>query len=144
MVDPERNPLEAQQLIQKYGVQSAGVVVASGNDRRVIDAGELAELDYSTVQFTGQPEMKGFKGEQLFTSALLQLSEGKKPRILFTTGHGELSLDDRGPGRPRPRPADPGERQLRHRGVGLARQARRARGDRPHRDRRAQGELRQA
>jgi ABC-type uncharacterized transport system involved in gliding motility auxiliary subunit len=98
MVDPERNPLEAQQLIQKYGVQSAGVVVASGNDRRVIDAGELAELDYSTVQFTGQPEMKGFKGEQLFTSALLQLSEGKKPRILFTTGHGELSLDDQGPG----------------------------------------------
>lgn len=98
MVDPERNPLETQQLIQKYGVQSAGVVVASGNDRRVIDAGELAELDYSTVQFTGQPEMKGYKGEQLFTSALLQLSEGKKPRILFTTGHGELSLDDQGPG----------------------------------------------
>lgn len=98
MVDPERNPLEAQQLIQKYGVQSAGVVVASGNDRRVIDAGELAELDFSTVQFTGQPQMKGYKGEQLFTSALLQLSEGRKPRILFTTGHGELSLDDQGPG----------------------------------------------
>ncbi|HSN85335.1 MAG TPA: Gldg family protein, partial [Thermoanaerobaculia bacterium] len=85
LVDPDRNPLEAQQLIQKYGVESAGIVVVSGNDRRVIDAGELAELDYSTVQFTGQPEMKGYKGEQLFTSALLQLSEGKKPRILFTT-----------------------------------------------------------
>ncbi|HSF42777.1 MAG TPA: GldG family protein [Thermoanaerobaculia bacterium] len=98
LVDPDRNPLEAQQLIQKYGVESAGIVVVSGNDRRVIDAGELAELDYSTVQFTGQPEMKGYKGEQLFTSALLQLSEGKKPRILFTTGHGELSLDDQGPG----------------------------------------------
>lgn len=98
MVDPDRNPLEAQQLVQKYGVQSAGVVVASGNDRRVIDAADLAELDFSTVQFTGQPEMKGFKGEQLFTSALLQLSEGKKPRIYFTTGHGELSLDDQGPG----------------------------------------------
>ncbi|HKV10746.1 MAG TPA: GldG family protein [Thermoanaerobaculia bacterium] len=98
MVDPDRNPLEAQQLIQKYGVKSAGVVVASGNDRRVIDAADLAELDFSTVQFTGQPEMKGYKGEQLFTSALLQLSEGKKPHILFTTGHGELSLDDQGPG----------------------------------------------
>jgi ABC-type uncharacterized transport system involved in gliding motility auxiliary subunit len=39
--------------------------------------------------------MTGFKGEQLFTSALLQLAEGRKPKILFTTGHGERSLDDR-------------------------------------------------
>jgi ABC-type uncharacterized transport system involved in gliding motility auxiliary subunit len=38
--------------------------------------------------------MTGFKGEQLFTSAIVQLSEGGKPRILFTTGHGEHSLDD--------------------------------------------------
>jgi ABC-type uncharacterized transport system involved in gliding motility auxiliary subunit len=40
--------------------------------------------------------MTGFKGEQLFTSAVVQLSEGRKPKILFTTGHGELSLDDQG------------------------------------------------
>jgi gliding motility-associatede transport system auxiliary component len=38
--------------------------------------------------------MTGYKGEQLFTSALVQLSEGRKPKILFTTGHGEHSLDD--------------------------------------------------
>jgi len=40
--------------------------------------------------------MTGFKGEQLFTSAILQLSEGHKPKILFTTGHGEHALDDQG------------------------------------------------
>ena len=40
--------------------------------------------------------MTGYKGEQLFTSAILQLSEGRKPKILFTTGHGEHSLDDQG------------------------------------------------
>jgi ABC-type uncharacterized transport system involved in gliding motility auxiliary subunit len=96
-VDAERNPVEAQQLIQQYGVTSTGVVVVSGEDRRMIDSGELAELDFSSMQVTGQPEMTGFKGEQLFTSALLQLSEGRKPRILFTTGHGERSLDDQGP-----------------------------------------------
>jgi ABC-type uncharacterized transport system involved in gliding motility auxiliary subunit len=94
IVDPEKKPVEAQQLVQRYGIQTTGVVVASGNDKRVIDSNDLAELDFSAMQTTGAPQMTGFKGEQLFTSAILQLSEGRKPRILFTTGHGEHSLDD--------------------------------------------------
>ena len=94
VVDPEKKPVEAQQLVQKYGIRTTGVVVASGNDKRVIDSNDLAELDFRTVQTTGAPQMTGFKGEQLFTTAILQLSEGRKPRILFTTGHGEHSLDD--------------------------------------------------
>lgn len=96
IVDAAKNPIEAQQLIKKYGVTTTGVVVASGNDRRVIDSNDLAELDFRTMQTTGQPQMTGYKGEQLFTSAILQLSEGRKPKILFTTGHGEHSLDDQG------------------------------------------------
>jgi ABC-type uncharacterized transport system involved in gliding motility auxiliary subunit len=94
--DPERNPVEAQQLVQRYNVSNTGlVVVASGQDKRVIDSAEMAELDYSGMQMGQAPKMTGFKGEQLFTSALLQLAEGRKPKILFTTGHGERSLDDR-------------------------------------------------
>jgi ABC-type uncharacterized transport system involved in gliding motility auxiliary subunit len=96
LVDPQKKPLEAQQLVQKYGITTTGVVVESGNDKRVIDSNDLAELDFSTLQTTGAPRMTGFKGEQLFTSAILQLSEGRKPKILFTTGHGEHSLDDQG------------------------------------------------
>lgn len=96
IVDPEKKPVEAQQLVQRYGIQTMGVVVASGNDKRVIDSNDLAELDFSAIQTTGAPQMTGFKGEQLFTSAILQLSEGRKPKILFTTGHGEHSLDDQG------------------------------------------------
>ncbi len=38
--------------------------------------------------------MTGFKGEQRFTGAILELEEAKKPKVLFTTGHGERSLDD--------------------------------------------------
>lgn len=94
--DPERNPVEAQQLIQKYNVSSTGqVVVVSGEQRRVIESADLAELDYSGMQMGQAPKMTAFKGEQLFTGALLQLEEGRKPKILFTTGHGERSLDDR-------------------------------------------------
>ncbi len=94
--DPERNPVEAQQLVQKYNASSTGqVVVVSGEQRRVIESADLAELDYSGMQMGEAPKMTAFKGEQLFTGALLQLEEGRKPKVLFTTGHGERSLDDR-------------------------------------------------
>ncbi|HEV8577763.1 MAG TPA: GldG family protein [Thermoanaerobaculia bacterium] len=96
IVDAAKRPVEAQQLVQKYGVTTTGVVVTSGNDKRVIDSNDLAELDFRTLQTTGAPQMTGYKGEQLFTSAIVQLSEGRKPKILFTTGHGEHSLDDQG------------------------------------------------
>ncbi len=94
IVDAAKKPVEAQQLVQKYGVRTTGVVVTTGKDKRVIDSNDLAELDFRTMQSTGAPQMTGYKGEQLFTSALVQLSEGRKPKILFTTGHGEHSLDD--------------------------------------------------
>jgi ABC-type uncharacterized transport system involved in gliding motility auxiliary subunit len=95
LVDAAKNPVEAQQLIKEYGVSSAGVVVVSGKDRRVIDVADLADFDYSGMQFGQAPQMTGFKGEQLFTGSILQLSEGRKPKVLFTTGHAERSLDDR-------------------------------------------------
>src|ERR1700680_2929450 len=95
-VDPEKNPLEAAQLGRKYQVNSASVVVERGNDRRVIDAADLADYDYSGMRFgQQQPEITDFKGDQLFTASILQLAEGRKPKILFTTGHGEHALDDR-------------------------------------------------
>lgn len=97
IVDPEKSAALAEQLARRYGVTTAGVVFASGKDRRVVDSSELADFDFSGVQMGQQPEMTGYKGEQLFTSALLQLAEGRKPKILFTTGHGEHSLDDSGP-----------------------------------------------
>ncbi len=89
-IDLEKNPVEAQALTQRFGVTTQGVVVTSGKDKRIIATQDLAEIDSQS----GEPRITGFKGEQLFTSAILQLSEGKKPKILFTTGHGEHSLDD--------------------------------------------------
>jgi ABC-type uncharacterized transport system involved in gliding motility auxiliary subunit len=54
-------------------------------------------MDFSGMQMGQAPTLSGFKGEQLFTGAILQLGEGKKPKLIFTTGHGERSLDDQGP-----------------------------------------------
>lgn len=96
-VDPQRDRLEAERLIQQYQISGYGVVVASGQDKRVIPSNDLAELDFSGMQMGQAPTLSGFKGEQLFTGAILQLGEGRKPKVIFTTGHGERSLDDQGP-----------------------------------------------
>jgi len=92
-VDPARNLLEAQQLVQKYGIDRENVlVIASGDDRRVINEFDLAEYDYSAAQYGQAPTLQEFKGEQLITGALLALVEAKKPRVFFTSGHGEGPL----------------------------------------------------
>lgn len=93
-VDPERNLLEARRLLQR-GVSSPNVVVfEAGEERRILDAVDLADFDYSGVQYGEQPRLTGLKAEQRFTGAILELLESRKPRILFTSGHGEISLED--------------------------------------------------
>jgi|CXWL01.1.fsa_nt_gi hypothetical protein len=99
-VDPEKNLVEAQSLVDKYQVSSLDVVVFdAGADRRVVEETDLADFDYSAAQMGGQPTLTSFKGEQKFTAALLELTDNAKPKVLFTKGHEERSIDDpNGPG----------------------------------------------
>lgn len=97
-VDPDRNLAEAQALVDRYGIDSVNVVLfESDGDRRLVEADDLAEYDYSGMQFGQPPRMTGFKGEQSFTSALLELGERQQAKVVFTTGHGELQLSDFSP-----------------------------------------------
>jgi ABC-type uncharacterized transport system involved in gliding motility auxiliary subunit len=95
LVDPEKNLAEAQSLVDRYQLTQLNVVVFDrGDDRRMVEGADLADYDYSGLQFGQGPEMTGFKGEQVFTGAILELVEDRKPAILFTVGHGERSLDE--------------------------------------------------
>ncbi|MEE2778870.1 MAG: Gldg family protein [Acidobacteriota bacterium] len=97
MIDPERNPAEAKQLFDRYGITRLNTVVfEAGEDRRVIDEADLAEFDYSGMQYGQGPQIREFAGEQIFAGAILELIEDRKPAILFTVGHGESALDDYG------------------------------------------------
>lgn len=99
-VDPERNLVEAQRLVDQYKLSDLNVIVfesgfgGSHADRRVVDTANLADWDYSGLQMGAQPIMTAFKGEEAFTGAVLELVEQRKPKVLFTTGHGERGLDD--------------------------------------------------
>jgi ABC-type uncharacterized transport system involved in gliding motility auxiliary subunit len=95
VVDPAKNLIEAQTLVDKFQLSQVDVVVLDrGDDQRIIEGVDLAEYDYSGLQFGQGPEMTGFKGEQAFTGAILELIEDNKPKILFTVGHGERRLDE--------------------------------------------------
>jgi ABC-type uncharacterized transport system involved in gliding motility auxiliary subunit len=94
-VDPERDLLQAQEIVDRYQITQLNVLIFdAGDDRRVVDTADLADYDYSGMQYGEGATMVGFKGEQVFSSTLLELMESRKPSILFTNGHGEMSLDD--------------------------------------------------
>jgi ABC-type uncharacterized transport system involved in gliding motility auxiliary subunit len=98
VIDPEKNLTEAQLLVDKFQLDQLNVVVfESGDYRRAIESADLVDMDYSAMQSGGAPTVTGFKGEQLFTSALVELVESEKPRVAFVTGHGEASIDDFSP-----------------------------------------------
>ncbi|MEM7049159.1 MAG: GldG family protein [Acidobacteriota bacterium] len=89
-VDAARNPLEAQTLAERFDLQSDAIVLVRGDDRKIVLRDDLAEYDYSGVQMGRTAEISAFKGEQRFTSALIDLEEQVSPKVLFTTGHGEI------------------------------------------------------
>lgn len=99
-LDRAKNALEFQQLVADLGIESANtLVVESQGEKRVINQFDLVEYDYSAAQMGGAPKIKEFKGEQEITSAILSLVEAEKPKVVFTTGHGETTLSGGASGR---------------------------------------------
>ena len=98
-IEADKNLLEAQRLVDKFQLQSLNVVVfESADERRVVEESDLADYDYSALQYGGSPELTGFKGEEAFSGAILELVEKRKPKVLLTSGHGEASIDEAGAG----------------------------------------------
>ena len=86
-VDIYRQRVRAQELAARYNLtQENSILVASGDRVSLIDTADLYE-------YSGE-EARNFRGEQLFTSAILEVSSKKAQKIYFLVGHGEMRLDD--------------------------------------------------
>lgn len=97
-IDPEREPLKTTQLAEQFGVQVADTVVFVLGDRtKYVTSDQMAEMDYSGMQYGQGPTMRAFKGEEQFTSAILSLVAPDVPKVYFVTGHGEATLEGGGP-----------------------------------------------
>jgi len=92
-IDPEKEPLKTKQLAQQYGISAANTVVFAVGDRtKYVTSEQMAEYDYSGMRMGQRPTVKAFKGEEMFTSAILSLVAPTVPKVYFVTGHGEASL----------------------------------------------------
>ena len=78
-----------QELVDEFGIGQPNVVIfASENKHRLVTPDEL--------YVTEGMERKAFRGEQIFTSALLDVASPTGNKVYFLKGHGErdiLSVD---------------------------------------------------
>jgi ABC-type uncharacterized transport system involved in gliding motility auxiliary subunit len=93
IVDPEKNPARAEALVREFGIRQNTVIFRSGDKKKYVEEDKLAEFDFAGAGMGAAPEIKAFKGEQAFTSAILEVTENKQAKVYFTAGHGESTLD---------------------------------------------------
>lgn len=81
----------AGQRLQELGVQEPNVVVVQcGEGRKVLKLlRDLVTIDPGDPQLRVPPRVESFRGEQALGEALLEVSLGARPRVLFAHGHGE-------------------------------------------------------
>lgn len=89
-VDPDADRARFETLAKKYKVQVTNVVVFDTADNsRYVEKDQMVDYDFSGMQFGAPAKIKGFKAEEAFTNALLNLLDPRRPTIYFTVGHGE-------------------------------------------------------
>jgi hypothetical protein len=93
-IDPYRDLTRARELQVKYnfGARENLIILESGDKKKLLGVAEMAEYEPSGM-FGEAPRIKSFRGEQVLTSALLQLTEDKETKIGFVVGQGEPALD---------------------------------------------------
>lgn len=92
-VDYERSLGRARAVQVEYGLAPASegdrIIFDYAGKRRVVYAKALSEYDYNAVLKGKEVRRTGFKGEQLFTSAVYDLIDSRPTRVYFTQGHRE-------------------------------------------------------
>jgi hypothetical protein len=100
-VDPDRSPAEFIAVQQKFGivagktedgevVTDAAIIFVKGDRRHFVTSDELLEVE------AGEEARARPRVEQVLTGAIRQVRAGEPPTICFTSGYGELALEEGG------------------------------------------------
>ena len=87
---PGRAELVRSQYHLTATTDSSRIIFDSNGRSRMVLAAELSDYDLSNVK---EIRRTGFKGEQMFTSALVSVTEGRQMKVYFSKGHGEMDPD---------------------------------------------------
>jgi hypothetical protein len=101
-IDPERNLSRAKELFDKYKVvtDESMLVLDYEGRNKTVKASEMAEVDQTGMAMGEGPRVTSFKGEQAITSAIVDLTEGKKNTIGYVLGHKEPPIAEAPPPSP--------------------------------------------
>lgn len=91
-VDLYKEVRKADMVTRSYGINHPyEIIVASGTRKRSILPADVLEIE------DGRP--RAFLGEQVFTSAIIEVSNKSREKIYFSVGHGEMGIDETDPRR---------------------------------------------
>lgn len=86
-IDPIRNPTKLRELTERIkaeNIQINSVIFECGDRAKHVGQAEVIEKEFPFK----------FKGEEVFTAAILSVTEEEQTNIYITTGHGERGLED--------------------------------------------------
>ena len=99
-VDPYANLARAKELQAQYkfGANENVVIFTYDGRHKFVNSGDLAEveqMDQMAMMSGRRPQMIAFKGEQVFTGTLLELTETKQNKLYLVGSHGEYDTNSR-------------------------------------------------
>jgi len=93
IVDPDRDLVRARELKQEYDLTDPNVVVfESGGRKKCVAAKDI--VDYKINLSKMEKKKIAFKGEQIFSSAIQNVTQTVQPVVYFLTGHGERDVTE--------------------------------------------------
>jgi ABC-type uncharacterized transport system involved in gliding motility auxiliary subunit len=94
-IDPYTNFEEAKKLAEEYKLttQENVLIIAYKGQHRILNYGDLANVDTSQMPMGGAPRLESLKAEDAISSAILSLVQGRRTKVYFLTGHGEYDPD---------------------------------------------------
>ncbi len=95
-IDPDRDAAKVEMLAKRLKLDSFqinSVLFECEGRAKQVGASEIEEALPGANPFMPSQEPPKFKGEEAFTSALLNLTQTKAPLIYFSTGHGEKEFE---------------------------------------------------
>jgi hypothetical protein len=98
-VDYISDPGAAELVRTKYKLASASdkdlIIFDCRGRTRIVNSGELSELDMAPLMSGTSKEIRRthFKGEMMFTSAILSVTTPRQLKACYVQGHGEHSLE---------------------------------------------------
>lgn len=93
LVDYNRDPLRAQDLLKQYKIDPWRdsldlIVVSQGERTKLLRLDDLVEFDQERGQ-QGVPMVRAIRAEEALTGAILSVTRQRRPKLVFATGHGE-------------------------------------------------------